>query len=476
MSTQKERGFLAYRALRLMLHAAMIVFFRRIEVVGLENVPEEGPTLFCANHSNSMLDPVMITVFSGRVVHFAAADILFKNPILRFLLKTMGAVAIRRRQDHGGGGQDNQDAFAALYGVLRAGRSMGIFPEGLSHHSPDLAELKTGPARLALGAASEHTTETVRIVPCGFHYTDPRRFRSQVLLQFGEPLVMTPERIAAHAQAPRETVRAVTDELEMSIRSLTVNAEDWDTVRVIDGFRRMYQPRRIRLAERVELARRFNERYIEVKGDPLVEALADRVRAYQDSLFVLGLQDRDVQRGLRPAQLFWRTLGYGMLFVVYLPLAILGAPLHAPLGVLLKVGGRRFSPRKDTIAATKLIGGIFLVLLLYGALTAYAFWGWGLSAGLLAIVALPMSGWSFIHVVARARALSKMYSNATGMLLMRGQIKRLQAERRELRIQVHAAVDRLIPEDLERLFPSRLEELQARAEQHTRPTEPGEST
>ena len=78
-------------------------------------------------------------------------------------------------------------------------------------------------------------------------------------------------------------------------------------------------------------------------------------------------------------------------------------------------------------------------------------------------------------LVARARALSKMYSNATGMLLMRGQIKRLQAERRELRIQVHAAVDRLIPEDLERLFPSRLEELQARAEQHTRPTEPGES-
>jgi len=43
-----------------------------------------------------------------------------------------------------------------------------------------------------------------------------------------------------------------------------------------------------------------------------------------------------------------------------LPLAIVGAPIHGPLGLLLKVGGTRFSPRKDTIAATKLMGGLFL--------------------------------------------------------------------------------------------------------------------
>ncbi|MBD90749.1 MAG: hypothetical protein CL940_10450 [Deltaproteobacteria bacterium] len=462
MPSQAEKGFYPYKLLRLLLRAAMVVFFRRIEVVGLENVPDEGPTLFCANHSNSMLDPVMITVFSGRIVHFAAADILFANPILRLFLTVLGAVPIRRRQDHGGSGQDNEDAFAALYGVLREGRSMGIFPEGLSHHDPHLAELKTGPARLALGAAGSQTSETVRIVPCGFYYTDPRRFRSQVLLQFGEPIEITPERIAEHAEEPRATVRNVTDDLEMSIRGLTVNAEDWDTVRVMDGVRRMYQPRRISLAERAELARRFNERYPEVKDDPGVQQLAERVRAYQDSLYLLGLRDRDVQRGLRSWELVWRTLSYGLLFIVYLPLAIVGAPLHAPLGLILKVGGTRFSPRKDTIAATKLLGGILLVMILYGAVTGFALWFWSLPVALATAALLPLSGWSFIHVVARSRTLTRLYASAAEMILIPRQIKRLQEERKALCLIVHEAVDRLIPENLERLFPSRSEELKER--------------
>jgi glycerol-3-phosphate O-acyltransferase/dihydroxyacetone phosphate acyltransferase len=459
MSSPAEKGFIPYKGLRILLRAAVLIFFRRIEVVGLENVPEEGPTLFCANHSNSMLDPLMITVFSGRIVHFAAADILFENPVLRFCLRIMGAVPIRRRQDHGGGGQNNDDSFAALYSVLREGRSMGIFPEGLSHDDPHLAELKTGPARLALGAASEHTQETVQIVPCGFYYTDARRFRSLVLLQFGEPIEMTPERIAEHAQEPRATVRAVTDDLEMSIRGLTVNAEDWDTARVIDGIRRMYQPERIRLVERMELSRRFNDRYAEVKDDPGVQLLAERVRAYQDSLYLLGLRDRDVQRGLPTSELIWRTVSYGLLFVVYLPLAIVGAPLHAPLGVLLKLGGARLSPRKDTIAATKLLGGFFLILILYGMVTAAAFWCWSLPIAVATAVLLPISGWSFIHVVSRARTLGRLYATAAEMILMRRQIKRLKDERKALCVIIHDAVDRLIPEDLERLFPSRTEEL-----------------
>jgi hypothetical protein len=225
----------------------------------------------------------------------------------------------------------------------------------------------------------------------------------------------------------------------------------------------MYQPEQIRLVERMELSRRFNDRYVEVKDDPAVQLLAERVRAYQDSLFLLGLRDRDVQRGLPTGELIWRTVSYGLLFVVYLPLAIAGAPLHAPLGILLKLGGTRFSPRKDTIAATKLLGGFFLILILYAMVTAAALWFWSLPIAVATAVLLPISGWSFIHVVSRARTLTRLYATAAEMLLMRRQIKRLKEERRALCVIIHNAVDRLIPEDLERLFPSRSEELLAKS-------------
>jgi hypothetical protein len=74
-------------------------------------------------------------------------------------------------------------------------------------------------------------------------------------------------------------------------------------------------------------------------------------------------------------------------------------------------------------------------------------------------VLLPISGWSFIHVVSRARTLGRLYATAAEMILMRRQIKRLKDERKALCVIIHDAVDRLIPEDLERLFPSRTEEL-----------------
>jgi glycerol-3-phosphate O-acyltransferase/dihydroxyacetone phosphate acyltransferase len=459
MASDAEQGFLPYRVMRTLLRAAVTIFFRRMEVVGLENVPHEGPTLFCANHSNSMLDPVMITVFSGRIVHFAAADILFRNPVLRVCLRLLGAVPIRRRQDHGGSAQDNKGAFDAVYDVLAQGRSMGIFPEGMSHDEPHLVTLRTGPARLALGAAQAHGDARVRIVPCGFYYTNRRRFRASVLLQFGEPLEMDAERLAAYETSPRETVRAVTDDLEEAIRSLTVNAEDWDTARILDGVRRMYQPERIQLKDRVELARRFNLTYPEVRDDPAVVEIAQRTRAYLDSLHILGLRDRDVQREFSTRELAWRTAGYGLLILVYLPLAIVGAPLHGPLGLLLKLGGTRFSPRKDTIAATKLMGGFFLVLMIYGALVASTFWLYsGAAAGGLALF-LPLSGWSFIHVVARGQALTRLYATTAEMLLLRRQIGRLRAERLGLQTAIHEAVDRLVPEEMERLFPSRTHEL-----------------
>jgi 1-acyl-sn-glycerol-3-phosphate acyltransferase len=459
MASDAEQGFFPYRLMRALLRAAVTVFFRRLEVVGLENVPEEGPTLFCANHSNSMLDPVMITVFSGRIVHFAAADILFANPVLRVCLKLLGAVPIRRRQDHGGSIQDNKGAFDALYQVLAEGRSMGIFPEGMSHSESHLVTLRTGPARLALGAAQAHAGARVRIVPCGFYYTNRGRFRASVLLQFGEPLEMDAERLAAYEEAPREAVRAVTDDLEDAIRSLTVNAEDWDTARILDGIRRMYQPKRIDLKDRMELARRFNLVYPEVRDDPAVVQLEERTRAYLDSLHILGLRDRDVQREFSTRELAWRTAGYGLLLLVYLPLAIVGAPLHGPLGLLLKVGGTRFSPRKDTIAATKLMGGIFLVMLIYGVLVASTFWLWSGVAAAWLVLFLPLSGWSFIQVVARGQALTRLYATTVEMLLLREQIGRLRAERQALQAVIHEAVDRHTPADMERLFPSRTEEL-----------------
>src|SRR5207237_130098 len=143
----------------------MLFFFTQIEGSGLENSPGTGPIIFAGNQPNSLIDPILIITTCGRVVHFAAKDTLFSTRIMRALLRGLGAVPLARRSDHGGGPVDNDAAFTAMFDTLAAGRTIGIFPEGLSHDASQLARFKTGAARLALGAATRGTPVT--IVPCG---------------------------------------------------------------------------------------------------------------------------------------------------------------------------------------------------------------------------------------------------------------------------------------------------------------------
>ena len=124
---------IAYRLVRGLLRLIVSVFFRQAQVVGAGQIPAEGEAavIFAGNHPNSLLDPVLIVTTCGRTLHFAAKDVLFKGRLLRVVLRALGAVPIRRRQDHGDGAVDNQAAFESLFAVLAMGRSMGIFPEGM---------------------------------------------------------------------------------------------------------------------------------------------------------------------------------------------------------------------------------------------------------------------------------------------------------------------------------------------------------
>lgn len=434
-----------YRMLRGLLHAGLGVFFRRVEVVGREHIPSDGPVIFCGNHPNSLLDPAVIIATCGRIVSFAAKDVLFRSPFLRVVMEALAAVPIRRRQDHGGGPVDNDATFEQLFAVLARGGAMGIFPEGISHDAAQLSKLKTGAARIALGAARGGAI--IKVVPCGLHYVHRKRFRSSVLVQYGEPLEVRA------VEDEREAAGPITDEIEKRLRALTVNADDWETVRVLDGVRRLYQPARIRLEDRVELARRFNTVYPEVKDRDDVRALIARVRGYLDRLEDLGLADRDLLRDLRPGEVVVRVLGYLLLVLVWLPLASVGLPVHLPLVFLVSVAGPRIAPRKDVVGTTKFLAGLLSVVGAYAALSLLAAFLWGPLAGVLAAVALPISGFATLRILDHWGRMKRALGAASRVFAFRKEVSALRAERAALEAAVADAVDRLRPADMVLLFP-----------------------
>ena len=75
------------------------LFYRRIEVSGLENLPPEGPLLLVANHNNGLVDPMVVLQALPRPVVFVAKSTLWKIPGLRALLDVLGCVPVVRRGD-----------------------------------------------------------------------------------------------------------------------------------------------------------------------------------------------------------------------------------------------------------------------------------------------------------------------------------------------------------------------------------------
>ena len=81
-----------------LLRVAFRVYYRSIQVQGMERFPPKGPVLLVANRPSSLLDPAVLVYLLSRPVHFGAKHTLFKGPF-RAVLEAFGAIPLVRAQD-----------------------------------------------------------------------------------------------------------------------------------------------------------------------------------------------------------------------------------------------------------------------------------------------------------------------------------------------------------------------------------------
>ena len=206
-----------------LVRALVGLFYRRIEVSGLENVPREGPVLLIANHNNGLVDPMVVLRALPRPVVFVAKSTLWNIPLLRSLLDLLGCVpVVRKGEGEPGislnGEERNSAAFERLASELVRGRCVLIFPEGRSHSDPRISELRTGAARVLL--LSE---EDPRVVPVGLWFDQKEIFRSDVLVKIGAPVPRPAD----------PSVEGWTAALGAALEAVTLNADSWRDLGVI---------------------------------------------------------------------------------------------------------------------------------------------------------------------------------------------------------------------------------------------------
>ncbi len=192
------------------------LFFSKVDVTDADRIPKEGPVVVVSNHHSALVDPMVLLATLDRQPRFMAKAALWGRQYLpiRPLLSAARAVPVHRVKDGGG---DNSAMFSSTRQVLREGGMIAVFGEGVSHDDPGLKDMKTGPARIVLGAEIETT-----IVPIGLVFPDRPRYRSTVTVAVGEPIVV---RGSAGGDEDRDEVQRLTDAVA---DGLSLVAPTWD--------------------------------------------------------------------------------------------------------------------------------------------------------------------------------------------------------------------------------------------------------
>lgn len=162
--------------------------YRRYQVEGMENIPQDGSVIWAANHTNALMDPmVMLSSSRGRKVFVARADI-FKKKWACKALSFLRVMPIYRIRDGINAVKHNDEAIEQATSVIMDGVPFVIFPEATHRAKHSLLKLSKGIFHIAESAIEKSKEgQPVYIQPIGIEYSDYFRFRNKVLVRFGKP-------------------------------------------------------------------------------------------------------------------------------------------------------------------------------------------------------------------------------------------------------------------------------------------------
>ncbi len=436
---------IARRMICALLKLTLRVFFRHIEVSGLERVPKTGAVLFVLNHPNGLVDPVFILCLSGRPVSFLAKSTLFRMPVISYFVRSLDSIPVYRKQDEGEDTSRNQETFQMCRSILARGGAIAICPEGVSHNEPRLRPLKTGAARIALGAASTGKQDLdLHVVPCGLYYTAKTTFRSEALLYFGEPIKVDPVTLDAKGEPEREVVQAFSQSIENALREVVLNAEHDEALATIARAERIfssevYGGEEQSLTSEFKLRRRFIEgyTYLRSRSPDRLAALTSRITRYEEELNQMGLDPDELSPPSSPGSVALHALTRMLLFVLLLPFVVVGTFIHFPAYKLAGYFAVKFSYSYDDVVSTiKIIAAALLFPLTWAAIAivCYVWLGWPYA--IVALVLIPLSGYATVRFF---EELDRFVAGARALLFFvtrRWFFKKLLVERRAIHDEI----------------------------------------
>ena len=202
------------------------LFFRKLRISGMKNVPPKGPVIFAINHQNALLDPLVIHSTAFRNPYFLTRGDIFKNKYVGQFLRGIKMLPIYRIRDGFDSIKMNEAIFETTKDILSQQGVVGIFPEGSHSLKYSIRSLKKGIARMAFGAEeSADFNLNLKIVPVGIYYESHHSTKGRTFVSYGEPIQVADFK-EAYTENQNKGIDELISKVRESIKPLTLNFDD----------------------------------------------------------------------------------------------------------------------------------------------------------------------------------------------------------------------------------------------------------
>ena len=166
--------------------------YRRFEVHGQQALPKDGALIYGINHSNTLMDALVVLATSRHKKVFMARGDIFANPTTAKILRFLRILPLFRIRNGVAAVKNNTDSMEQAVDVVHDQVGLYMFPEGRHRTKHSLLQLSKGIFHIAMDSNREFGQDRpVFLVPVGIEYGDYFRFRSTCMVHFGEPINVT---------------------------------------------------------------------------------------------------------------------------------------------------------------------------------------------------------------------------------------------------------------------------------------------
>ena len=213
------------------------IFYRKIIVMGRENINHDHHLIFAPNHQNALMDALAVLfTHKGQPVFLARADIFRKKAIANFLY-FIKILPVYRIRDGFSAVKANDEIFHKTVDVLKNRNGLVILPEGDHAGFRRLRQLKKGICRVAFHADEATGFKLkIKIIPVGIEYSNYGRLRQVLTVVYGKPIEVS-EYHQLYIDSPEKAFNVLRDRLSTEIKKVMVHIESEDDYEAIDELR-----------------------------------------------------------------------------------------------------------------------------------------------------------------------------------------------------------------------------------------------